>query len=295
MKKDLIFFSTEGGLTSTSANHIANLAKEHIQSIDRQLSNITLYSTSIGLIDSNDFKIIENGWDEGLLNTIPNLLQQKAEASSLIAWLREAIKAKDRLKSEIDRLSVEQFGELEGITIPLAPVRKASLTADEYYAGLSVKERNRYYELETEASVIGKVIHNNGEFAAARDRLKIVIVKPTSVTGSGRDSLITSYTPTVNVEKVEDVFFKLQARHREVQAQLNSIKFECDKATSLSDSEVQAEYIKDYSDYRNVITTINNNFVKYKQDTIAKILELKIIIPDSLKTIYDSVRSLGKE
>ena len=32
MKKDMIFFSADGnGLTSTSANHIANLAKEKIR------------------------------------------------------------------------------------------------------------------------------------------------------------------------------------------------------------------------------------------------------------------------
>lgn len=51
MKKDMIFFSKEGkGLTSTSANHIANLAKEMVREIESSLSSLTLYSTSVALI-----------------------------------------------------------------------------------------------------------------------------------------------------------------------------------------------------------------------------------------------------
>lgn len=48
MKKDMIFFSTEGkGLTSTSANHIANLAKEMVREIETSLAGLTLYSLSL--------------------------------------------------------------------------------------------------------------------------------------------------------------------------------------------------------------------------------------------------------
>ena len=40
MQKDLVFFKKEGeegvALTSTSANHIANLAKEYIQGVEKK-------------------------------------------------------------------------------------------------------------------------------------------------------------------------------------------------------------------------------------------------------------------
>lgn len=53
MEKDLIFFKKEGeegvALTSTSANHIANLAKEYIQGVEMQLNNISFYNTEIAL------------------------------------------------------------------------------------------------------------------------------------------------------------------------------------------------------------------------------------------------------
>ena len=42
MQKDLVFFKKEDeegvALTSTSANHIANLAKEYIQGVEAQLN-----------------------------------------------------------------------------------------------------------------------------------------------------------------------------------------------------------------------------------------------------------------
>ena len=46
MKKDTIFFSEDGkGLTSTSANHVANLAKEMISDLETSLEAMSLYST----------------------------------------------------------------------------------------------------------------------------------------------------------------------------------------------------------------------------------------------------------
>lgn len=45
MQKDLVFFKKEGeegvALTSTSANHIANMAKEYIQGMETQLDNVS--------------------------------------------------------------------------------------------------------------------------------------------------------------------------------------------------------------------------------------------------------------
>lgn len=45
MQKDLVFFKKEGeegvALTSTSANHIANMAKEYIQGMETQLNNVS--------------------------------------------------------------------------------------------------------------------------------------------------------------------------------------------------------------------------------------------------------------
>ena len=88
MLKDKIFFG-ESGLTTTSANHIANIAKEKYQLLLKQLETITLYNTNIGLIGSEK-QPLSYGM-ETLSNVKPSL-ETIAQLKSLIAWLREAIK-----------------------------------------------------------------------------------------------------------------------------------------------------------------------------------------------------------
>ena len=108
MKKDMIFFSTEGkGLTSTSANHIANLAKEMVREIETFVSGLTLYSTSVVLIGNDNVNIINEGDTAEALDKVKTQLHTIAKANSLIAWLREAIKAKERLQKEVEDLSID--------------------------------------------------------------------------------------------------------------------------------------------------------------------------------------------
>lgn len=51
MQKDLVFFKKEGeegvALTSTSANHIANMAKEYIQGMETQLNNVSFLNVGV--------------------------------------------------------------------------------------------------------------------------------------------------------------------------------------------------------------------------------------------------------
>lgn len=66
MQKDLVFFKKEGeegvALTSTSANHIANLAKEYIQGVETQLNNICFFDVRVALVGTlADANIIQTG------------------------------------------------------------------------------------------------------------------------------------------------------------------------------------------------------------------------------------------
>jgi hypothetical protein len=94
MEKDLIFFGNSG-LTNTSANYIANLAKELYNSIEKELNNIVFYTTTVKLIGSKEESLIQGGVTS--VDDIPNKLNDIAQLKSLIAWPRDAIKAKDRL------------------------------------------------------------------------------------------------------------------------------------------------------------------------------------------------------
>lgn len=210
MKKDLIFFSQDGnGLTSTSANHIANMAKEMVREVESSLAGLTFYSTSVSLIGSETINTLKQGSTKEDLEQVQQKLMTVAKANSLIAWLREAIKAKERLLKEVETMTASQYMELKGIKPITVDEPVKSLTEDEYYASLSLDERNRYYELETLASVLGKAIHPNGSLADARESLNHRIRNPKDVDGDGRDALIYSYTASIEPEEIDEVYFKL--------------------------------------------------------------------------------------
>lgn len=77
------------------------------------------------------------------------------------------------------------------------------------------------------AAVIGKYIHPDDVLSDERKKLKNRIQHPHQVDGKGRDALIYTYEPSVSAEDVDNTFYELQKKHREVQAQLNSMKHDC--------------------------------------------------------------------
>lgn len=291
----MIFFSTEGkGLTSTSANHIANLAKEMVRETDASLEGLTFYSTSVALIGNDSVNTLREGDTSETLGKIKAQLHTIAKANSLIAWLREAIKAKERLLKEVDDLTLNDFMKLQGIKKPDMPTRGTALTEDEYYASLSVDERNRFYSLEALASVLGKAVHPAGVIANAREQLNERLKNPKTIEGKGRDALLFFYTPTVKTSQVDEVYFAVQKEFREVQASLNAIKYDCLKAVKESEIEVQTKYADDYAKYQAEITRIQNEMSTYEKKRTREIGSFKIRIPDSLADIYERVTHLGK-
>lgn len=298
MQKDLVFFKKEGeegvALTSTSANHIANLAKEYIQGVETQLNNVCFFNAELSLVGSTGTSIIQTGGTSEVLNNLQSLLEGVAQAKSLIAWLREGIKAKENLMKDLQNIGLEGWCNENGLVYPEAPSRGHVLTEVEYYASLPIKERNRYYQLETEAAVFGKYIHPNGHLSDARKELKDKLQHPYEVDGKGRDALIYSYTPTVNVAEVDNVFFELQKKHREVQAQLNAMKYSCEQAINESTSKVNSEYMVASQKYQARLKEILGAFKTWNDEKSQEYSKLKIVIPNSLLGIYNTINSLGK-
>ena len=93
--KDMVFFANENTegvkLSSTSANHIANLAKEYIQGVETQLNNISFFNVEVALVGSTGgANTIQTGESSEVLDSLQSLLEGVAQAKSLIAWLRES-------------------------------------------------------------------------------------------------------------------------------------------------------------------------------------------------------------
>lgn len=297
--KDMVFFANENTegvkLSSTSANHIANLAKEYIQGVETQLNNICFFNAEVALVGSvGGASTIQTGGTSEVLNDLQSLLEGVAQAKSLIAWLREGIKAKENLMRGLQTISLEDWCEENGIVKPKTPNYGHVLTEIEYYASLPIKERNRYYQLETEAAVFGKYIHPDGHLSNARKELKDKLQHPHKVDGRGRDALIYTYTPTVDVAEVDNVFFELQKKHREIQAQLNAMKYSCEQAINESTNKVNTEYMAASQKYQAELKDVLGAFKTWKDEKSQEYSKLKIIVPNSLLGIYNTINSLGK-
>lgn len=299
MQKDLVFFKKEGeegvALTSTSANHIANLAKEYIQGVETQLNNICFFDVRVALVGTlADANIIQTGESSEVLDSLQSLLEGVAQAKSLIAWLREGIKAKENLMKGLQTISLEDWCRENGMVKPETPNYGHVLTEVEYYASLPIKERNRYYQLETEAAVLGKYIHPDGHLSDARKKLKDKIYHPHKVDGKGRDALIYTYTPTTSIAIVDNVFYELQKKHREIQAQLNAMKYSCEQAINESTNKVNTEYMAASQKYQAELKDVLGAFKTWKDEKSQEYSKLKIVIPHSLLGIYNTINSLGK-
>lgn len=284
MKKDEIFFG-DNGLTSTSANFVANLAKEMYTGIETELDHLHFYLTTVGLISGGQDRIIENGVSS--LNDIEQKLKDIAQLKSLIAWLREAISARDRLIAEIK-------SSVFGIEIIPMPEREHLLTADDVIGEMSIKERNRYYQLETFCSTIGKFIHRDGTFNKERSKLHDIVVAPCSTSGEGSNMVVYTYAPTVSPEEVDNKFAYLQQLYRENQAQLNSIKHQIETVVLKDTTEKNERYKVAYDEYRRNDIARSLEIQNKRTAEIQRISNLKIIIPDSLKQIFEKVQNYGK-
>ena len=288
MEKDLIFFG-DNGMTQTSANHIANMCKEYYSSLEKSLNSIRFYTTKVKLIGSNEESLISEGVDS--VSHVESYLKSIAKLKSLIAWLREAIKAKERLIKEAQDGGYDYYG----IEIPELPEKEAYATENDVIATLGIKERNRYYYLGAFCSTIGEYIHKGGVFSRERDALMEVVHKPNEVSGSGRDTIIYTKTPSLNVNEVEDAFMSLQNTYREYQAELNSIKYQIENTVRKDNSEKDIEYSKKYEVYSSQMSAAAAVLSEKRNEAVRKASDLKIVVPDSLKDIYEEVRNLGKK
>lgn len=96
-KVNEVFFS-EKGVTSTSASHLADLAQETILGNEAKLKNMSFITTKVDIVGSlsESGKTVSLGYDEKSLSEVKGLLEEIAEMNAFCAWMREAIKAKER-------------------------------------------------------------------------------------------------------------------------------------------------------------------------------------------------------
>ena len=129
--QDLVYFS-DNGLTTTSANHLANKAKEYVAQLESELKNISFVKEEMQLLDSTVSRVTKTGCSENELDEFEKKLNIIAKAKSLCAWLREAIKEKANLTDAIKKKVIQTWANDNGIDYPEQPVYKGEVTEKDY-------------------------------------------------------------------------------------------------------------------------------------------------------------------
>ena len=219
-----VFFAKEG-LTATSANHVANIAKEYAQRIATHANTLRLYTKSARLLGDTQPSIVEAPLDT--LDAIPDVIRRVAQCNALIGWLREAINEREKGLKSVQDYNFKVWADDNNITLPEQPEAPDPVPDIDKVGNeiLNVKELNRYIELKTRMAVYGKYIHPDGILPMALKRVSQCLANPTEIKGEGRDMVVFSY----NVEpdtlaRLNNTFFKLQSEYRALQAEFNGIE-----------------------------------------------------------------------
>ena len=283
-------FLTEGqGLTMTSANHLANLAKEIILECEEKLKQISFLDSTIELINGAEAKVLSRGVTT--VDDIPELLDKIGKMNAFQAWVREAIKEKERVMLALASLSFDNYLKLKELTLPTVTPLKVWKEED-IVEEMDIKERNNYISLNVKAAAIGNYIHPGNPISRARNTLITRINVPSVVDGEGRDLTITTYSPSVPLEIVEKMFIGLQGVHRELEKKLNSIKFKIKEEVNKRNLAEQAKFKEESQEYQKVKSQYTQEMNSYITEKSNEISKMKIVIPDNLKETFEYLNSL---
>lgn len=281
-------FFAENGITATSANHLSNIAKENYMAIEKHMASLEFYRTTVSFIGSAEETVLSYGTSQEMFARITDWVNEVIACKSLIAYLREAIKAKDRMARELDDYGDEEISELA----EQEPQKDEILTFEQVLDTFSIKERNRYLELETRCAVIGKFIHPDGEYSEARKDFMDRKLSPKQVKENGKDTLIYSYYPNIEEQEIDALFFALQSEHRKAQAELNGMKNEIERRIDEDWRRKNDKWTIEHDKWANDLVNLKERIMREKEARSREMENLKIAIPDSLKPIYEKIRTL---
>lgn len=290
-----VFFG-ENGLTSTSAQHVKDMAGHYVDDLKQKLSSITFVNSNINIIGGENSTLVNKGWNEEELNSVNEILERISQAQALQAWLGEAINAKQNRQTYVGHYNIKDYCNDYNIEYPTEPTNVKYATEADWLKTLSIKELNRYLTLQTYCAVFGNFIHPKygSNFHTARQLAIKVEKAPYEVTENGRDTVIYNKTLSVDIETIDNKYFELQAIHRDKQSEFNALRHQFEVYRDSKFTQDQTEYDKKLLEYKQRVTELSSQWQAKKDELERECANLKIAIPDALKSIYDKVNRLGK-
>ena len=256
--------------------------------IERQMAKLEFYRTAVSLIGDSEEAVVSCGTGPERFSQIRKWVEEVCACKSLIAYLREAIKAKDKLTMDLDDYGAEEIQELS----EKEPEKEDRLTFEQVLDSWPIKERNRYLGLETRCAVIGKFIHPDGEYSEARKHFTDRMLSPKELHENGKDTLVYSYYPNIDGQEIDALFFELQAEHRKAQAELNGMRNEISRLIDEDWRRKSDAWSVEHEKWSESMIRLKERIMREKEDRSKEIENLRIVIPDSLKPIYGKIKAL---
>ena len=295
-----VYFSNEG-MTSTSANYYANIAKEMQNAATERLNSVKFFKTSVAVIGSNERQLMSEGTQD--LGFIEGDLNTLAALNAFCAWIREAIKEKENQSNETNKITMERWAKLNGIELPVCPELTAdpeNITEQDVMNSWDINKRNKYLKLEAFAATFGKYIHVDGAYSKARKKAHTALNNPITKEGTGRDMVLYYTESSVSIDQVDGLFLSLQEQYRSYEKELNHMKAELKETANTLNIEARDKYVAAVEEYRTLSrefnakwTEIRNQFVNWRTQELERISKLKITVPDSLKDIFKMIKEAG--
>lgn len=295
-----IYFGTDG-LTSASAQHVSAMANVMVNDIKERINGLRLYEKSIRVIGEQETVT------EKVNNTLPEIaegIKTICKANALIAWLREAVKEREAGIEYIKQKDLfvwmaengKEFPEQP--KVPTLPKINFNNLQDILGTGLTVKEYNRFCELNSALAVYGEMIHENGLLTKHKKKLRSIAQNPTEVKESGRDTLITTYKVDKAAEDIDMLYVQLQSEYRKLQAEKNGIEEKFNKLALEYQVKQMEGFKKEKAESEAKLKEWNLGrkaleieMEEWKNAQIQRIADLKIIIPNDLKGIYEELKA----
>ena len=295
-----VYFASEG-MTSSTANFYANIAKELQKAAAERLDSVKFFRTSVAVIGSSEKQLMGDGTHD--LAFITSDLETLASMNAFCAWVREAIKEKEAQQGIINRTDINDWLKTNGINVPEAPehIRDPRPVSEESVINSwDINKRNKYLRLEAFAATYGKYIHPDGAYSKARKKAHTALNNPITKEGTGRDMVLYYTEPSVAIGAVDGLFLALQSEYRGYEKELNQMKAEIKETVNNLTREAYDKHQKEldiwkekHREYSALWTDLRAKFTTWRISELERISNLKITIPSSLKDTFLMIKEIA--
>lgn len=295
------FFASDGekGMTTTSANKLANLAKERNREDMLLIQNVRFYNEVMTLLVNPAEKVVLSEGLKGSQEEFEKLNQallRIARFNAFISWVREAITAKEELIQAVNDTSIKTWCKIQGIELPGEPQNDVNdnMETSRAAAQASIDEMARYFINQSVASVLGQAIHPDGPIDEARRTLIEATMTPSKTEGYGKDTVIKTKEATATADAVTTFYMTLQSEWRHTEAAVNEAKGKWQLADKERFIELVNYYHARLREYELAVSKIKADWEEWKLEETKRLGKLKIRVPSALQIVLNELLALGK-